>query len=142
MTLDLSFIVELVTTVCTWSERNPILATIIATGAFLHMFFALYVVVTGLYRAHLDKTLTKAGYILGYPLLILAGLVDVIAQFTIFTIVFVEPPQELLVTDRLRRYLLAGEDVYGWRHRAAKYICGKLLDYFDPRGGHCIPLKP
>jgi len=141
MYLDLSFVVELVTDVCTWAERNPVFATIVATGAFLHAFFALYVVVTALYRAHLDKTMTKVGYILGYPLLILAGLVDVLAQFTIFTIVFVELPQELLVTDRLRRYLIGGGDVYGWRYRAAKYICSKLLDYFDPRGGHCIPLK-
>lgn len=119
-------------------DENPISYFSIRAALFLYVFFALYVMVMALYRAHLSGTMRKAGYVLGWPWLVIAAIVDVVANLTIFCIIFLEPPRELLVTTRLRRHLLAGEDA-GFRYRFARAICKHVLDYFDPRGAHCVP---
>lgn len=105
--------------------------------AFLYLFFGVYVLVMGLYRAHLNKSLTKPGYVMGAPWLALGYAMDVIANLTIFTVVCVELPRELLVTTRLKRYLNDERQIGNWRWRVAHQICTKLLDYFDPNGKHC-----
>jgi hypothetical protein len=104
---------------------------------FLYVFFFLYVGIMGLYRAHLDGVLTKPGYVLGAPWLLIGYVFDVVANFTIFVVIFLEPPQELLVTSRLQRYLRDPDLVNTWRWRVAHQICSKLLDYLDPHGKHC-----
>ena len=136
-----SFITSFFSDVWSGITSNPVTLYALIAIAFLHTFFALYVLATALYRAHLDKVLTKVGYVFGYPWLLLAVLVDFFAQFTIFIVIFLELPREFLVTQRLRRHLDNGEEKDGWRWRVAHQICSKVLDYFDPRGSHCIPPK-
>lgn len=121
-----------------WIDSNPLSYFTFRTVIFLYVFFALYVVAVGLYRAHLAGTMRKTGYVLGWPWLVIAAIVDVVANVTIFAVLFLEPPREFLVTQRLRRHLLAGPD-NGFRYRFARAICYHVLDYFDPRGAHCIP---
>lgn len=112
------------------------LDTFIYTVFFLYTFFALYVLVMGIYRAHLDGTLTKGGYIIGGPWVVLGAVVDFVANMTIFSVLFLEFPQEALVTSRLQRHLKETDPDH-WRYKISKTICTKLLDYFDPRGRHC-----
>lgn len=105
------------------------------TLLFLYVFWALYILVMGVYRAHLSGRMSKAAYVLGVPWVLLGYMVDIIAQYTIATLYFVDLPKkgEHLVTDRLIRYS-AGS---GWRKAKADWICTHLLDLFDPRGDHC-----
>ena len=60
-------------------------------------------------------------------------LVDVVMQFTLFTLLFWDTPKEPLVTQRLTRYR-SGPD--GWRKRVAVAICEQALNPFDDKG-HC-----
>lgn len=100
---------------------------------YLWFFWGMYVMVMGLYRAHLDKRLTRLTYTLAAPWLVIGFAVDVLANLIIAPVVFLDMPSEWLVTTRLKRYI-AGT---GWRGRLAKNICDHLLDVFDPRGNHC-----
>lgn len=102
----------------------------------LYALWILYILVMGLYRAKLADRLSPAATILGAPFLVLGYAVDVFANLTAATILFLEVPREALVTTRLTRHLEKGS---GWRHRIAKAICEHLLDPFDPRGAHCVP---
>ena len=102
---------------------------------YLWIFWGLFVLVMGLYRAHLEKRLSVYAYVLGAPFLAAGYIIDVVANLVIATSVFMELPKELLVTDRLTRY---NEGNYGWRSKVAKFVCENLLDVFDPSGKHCI----
>ena len=104
--------------------------------AYLYVFWLLYLVFTSLYRAHLNKRLIGISKVLGYPIIIVAVIVDWVCNFTIAIVVFQELPESLneLVTGRLWRYL-QGNDCRN--KRWAQAICTSLLDPFDPTGTHC-----
>lgn len=115
---------------------TPLLISTISLAAYLLCFWYLYILVMGLYRAHLAKRLSLAATILAVPALFLGYCVDIFSQYTIATLVFLDFPgrKEFLVTDRLKRYLTEGS---GARYLKAKWICEHLLDPFDPTGKHC-----
>lgn len=75
------------------------------TLAFLWAFWAMYVIVMGIYRAHLAKRLTAVTLCLSAPFIVLGYLMDVVANLTVASLVFLELPRELLVTSRLQRYV-------------------------------------
>jgi hypothetical protein len=100
----------------------------------LWIFWAVYVLVMGLYRAHLQKRIGLVIYILGSPFILFGMVMDFIINFTVAAIVFVDLPREPLVTGRLQRYVAIGS---GWRFRLANWTCNNLLDVFDPSGNHC-----
>lgn len=104
------------------------------TLAFLWAFWAMYVLVMGIYRAHLAKRLTAVTLCLSAQFIVAGYLMDVVANVTVASLVFLEPPRELLVTSRLQRYVAQKN---GWRFRIADWICNHLLDVFDPSGNHC-----
>lgn len=65
-------------------------------------------------------------------LLLSAGLVlDVVLNAVVGSVLFLEPPRELLLTSRLKR-LKRGD---GWRAKLADWVCEHLLEQFDE--GHC-----
>ncbi len=101
--------------------------------AFLWLFWAVYVLVMGIYRAHLAGRLRGLARVLGLPLVVFGYLMDVFANLTVATLVFLEPPREALVTTRLIRL----QRTWGWRGRLANWVCNNLLDPFDPTGNHC-----
>lgn len=94
----------------------------------------MYVLVMGIYRAHLSHRLKGLVLVLSLPLVAIGYLMDVIANLTVASLLFLEPPRELLVTSRLQRYVALEQ---GWRFRIADWICNHLLDVFDPSGNHC-----
>lgn len=102
--------------------------------AALWVFWGFYVLVMGLYRAHLQNRLIWPTYVLGVPFILFGILVDFIINFTIAAVVFLDLPREPLVTGRFQRYVAIGS---GWRCRLANLICNNLLDVFDPSGNHC-----
>ena len=88
----------------------------------------------GVYRAHLAGRLNKFTLVLAFPVVILGYAMDILANWLIAPIIFLDLPRELLVTSRLIRYQT--EDS-GWRAKLSFYICEHLLDVFDPTGNHC-----
>lgn len=115
---------------------NPLLLTVAAAVAYLYIFWCAYIAVMGVYRAHLSGRLSGFTKALAYPLVVAAVLVDVVTQYTLAVVLFWDWPLkgEHLVTKRLQRYIQSGG---GWRYAKAKYVCGHLLDPFDPNGKHC-----
>lgn len=101
---------------------------------FLTAFWGLYVLVMGLYRAHLEGRLKGINLLLAWPYLLLGAAVDLLANLTLASILFLELPRELLVTGRLQRHMRGKP---GWRRTLSQYICDHMLDVFDPRGNHC-----
>jgi succinate-acetate transporter protein len=110
--------------------------TAIYTIGFLWGFWVLYVFTMAIYRAKLSKRLGKISTALALPFVLLAVIVDFVANMTVATVLFLDLPREPLVTARLQRYLSTC-DVLGWRYILAKLICNNLLDIFDPTGNHC-----
>lgn len=103
---------------------------------YLWAFWLAYVLVMGLYRAHLAGRLSWFTYVLAMPALLIGYVMDVLAQYTIATVFFLDLPErgEHLVTDRMKRYIAFDR---GWRQKKANWICTHLLDIFDPSGDHC-----
>lgn len=109
---------------------------VVATLGWLYLFFLLYVSVMGLYRCHLAGELNPVLRVLGAPVLAVGAIADVLTNVTIAWAIFLEPPRELLVTTRLKRYL-SDPGERAWRRAVAQWTCTWLLNPFDPRGRHC-----
>lgn len=109
---------------------------LLAVILFLWVFWYAYILVMGLYRAHLARRLSPFAYALAFPALLVGYVMDVVAQYTLATVFFLDLPKrgEHLVTDRLKRYIAFDR---GWRQKKANWICTHLLDIFDPTGNHC-----
>lgn len=103
---------------------------------YLLVFWYLYVLVMGFYRASLDGRLTGMVKWLAAPAVVTGVAVDLLANLTIATVMFAELPAKPLelVTGRLTRYI---DGAPGWRRTRAMWVCHTLLDLFDPRGVHC-----
>ena len=96
-------------------------------------FYTLYLAIMSLYRGHRAGTLPLASKVLGYPILAIGLIVDVIMNVTLFSLIFAELPREWLVTTRLKRHIKHT----GYRGWLSRYICHNLLSPFDPTGDHC-----
>lgn len=103
-------------------------------AAALYLLWVLYLAICNLYQAKKAGTIQKVALFLGYPLLILGVLLDIAVNITIMSVLFLERPRELLVTQRLTRHIAKGT---GWRKKLAYWICSSLLNAFDPSGNHC-----
>ena len=120
----------------------PVAKVVLQVAAFLWCFWVLYVATMAVYRLHLAgdlKAATTSRWTLAlcYSLVAVAVVVDVIAQYTVAMVVFLEAPKrgEHLVTDRLQRYMAL--EVPTWRSVKADWICQHILDMFDPDKNHC-----
>ncbi len=107
---------------------------ILKTFLGLYLFWFFFLAVMSLYRAHLNKTISKLALVLGYPILIVGASLDCLMNLTIFSLVFLEFPHEWLVTKRMQRHIKDGE---GWRFKLSTFICQSLLNAFDAEGKHC-----
>lgn len=116
----------------------PTLAAVLWVLAYLYLFWLAYIIVMGLYRAWLQGRLKGLALVLAVPVVLVAYVLDLVANWTIASLVFLEPPRRPfeLVTDRLSGYIRTPYS--GWRTRWAVQICEGLLDYFDPSGRHCV----
>lgn len=115
------------------------LYAVLATLGYLWAFWLLFVLTMGLYRASLSGKLTRVALVLASPVVILAIVVDLLANWTVAAVWFWQWPPVAwgrpdLVTSRLSRYI---DGQPGWRKVHATWLCQNLLDYFDPSGTHC-----
>jgi hypothetical protein len=67
-----------------------------------------------------------------YALLYIGLVFDMLLNMVVMTVVFLELPQELLTTSRMRRQKFFGS---GWRQALAIWFCTNYLKPFDPN--HC-----
>ena len=110
---------------------------VFALWAFLgtYALWLFYLAVMNLQRAKEGGTISRAALWLGYPLLAIGLLIDLVVNVLVFTVVFLDMPRELTVTARLAR--LIHQQPSRWRGRAALWFCKEFLDTFDPSGRHC-----
>lgn len=114
-----------------------LLSTLTSAAALLWLLWYLYLIVIGLYRAHLLGRLSWPAKVLGAPALLVGWVLDWLINWTVAALWFGEWPHKPLelVTGRLKRYL-AGPP--GRKQKHARSVCRHLLDPFDPNpGGHC-----
>lgn len=107
--------------------------TFLAFLLLLPAAWCLFLAVMHLDTARRRGGLTPAAKCIGYPILFAGYAADVAFNLTWGSILFVEVPRELLFSSRVSRH----NDNAGWRGGLATWICGELLDPFDPRGQHC-----
>lgn len=117
-------------------EANPWhLLTVV--GVFVgstYVLWMFYLAVMSLMRARDAGKLSRPAYILGLPILWTGLFIDCVVNIFVASVVFLEPPRELLVTSRLTRLVHRNS---GWRGKLALWVCINLLDQFDPSGHHC-----
>lgn len=111
-----------------------------AEFAFAWLFIAYclwdrFVLIMGLYRAHLNKRLHGLNKGLAAPNVVIGFILDVLVNMTWATLVFREWPREWLVTTRLQRHV--NDERHSWRRDRAKWWCERVLDPLDPTGKHC-----
>lgn len=80
-----------------------------------------------------EQRITPVCIPFAYMLYIFVFSVNMIVQYFIFSILFLDGPKEDTVSDRLSRYKNEHE---GWRHDLAVWIGSHFLDPFDRRGYH------
>ncbi len=95
-----------------------------------------YLMYTALLRSKREGTISKASLVLGYPLIAVGVVFDVVLNITVGTVLFLELPsyKRLFLTARMSRLIREDSD---WRGKIAEWICSNLLDNFDPSGKHC-----
>jgi hypothetical protein len=81
--------------------------------------------------------LNKTSTALGMPILIVGYLLDAFVNIFVMTVLFLEVPQELTVTSRLKRHISYSA---GYRLRLASWFI-PVLDPFDPSGFHITSPK-
>lgn len=108
-------------------------ALYIVLGAILFTFYTwgAYLAVMSLMRV--KDTLTIETKVFAYPLAAVGVLADFIYNAFVGTVLFLELPQEYLLTKRLKRHL----ERDNWRGALSRWLCRHLLDPFDPKGTHC-----
>lgn len=102
--------------------------------ATLYVLWLFYLAVMNLYRAKKANQISKVALWLGYPILVIGALLDLLVNVLLMTLIFCELPRELLVTKRLERHVKSKQ---GWRAKLAYWVCHNLLNAFDPSGDHC-----
>lgn len=69
----------------------------------------------------------------GHTVLFVGLLVDLFVQLTVATVIWLELPRELTVSERVDRLVRTG---HGFRHDLAMWFRKTLLAPFDRSGGH------
>lgn len=105
--------------------------TLLILYSLFPLTFLFYTSVMALRLAKKENKLTGAAKFFGYQLLFVGLIVDVIFNWVIGTISFLEFPKEALFTGRCERWL---HDTT-WRGKVARWYCRELLDPFDK--DHC-----
>lgn len=110
---------------------NILYAVLIGFG-LTYALWIFYLAVMNLKRAKKAGLLNKTALVLGMPVLIVGFLLDFLVNTTVMTLVFLEMPDELTVTERLKRH---HKESTGWRLRVVLWL-EPILDPYDPEGDH------
>lgn len=93
--------------------------------------WVLYVAIMSLKVRHDAGQLPWPARLVGYPVLLVGAVFDILFNWLIGSVIFFEVPHEFLFTTRCHRHHPAGT----WRGATARWLCTNLLDPFDK--GHC-----
>lgn len=107
--------------------------SLLAPLAALYALWLFYLAVMNLKRAKDAGTIGRLALWLGYPILFLGLVLDLIVN-VMLSLLFLDLPQEMTVTARLKRYVQTQPE--RWRGIAAQWFATHLLDTFDPSGKH------
>lgn len=114
---------------------GPLLDTLKLVGWSLlltYICWILYLALTNIWEAGVKKKLSYTAYTLALPAIAVGVSLDVFLNFTVFSVLFMEQPKELTISERLRRHNSTGT---GWRKKLAGWF-EPLLDPYDPDGDH------
>lgn len=100
----------------------------------LLLFWSLYLAVMNLYVSYHKGTIPKIMMPFAYSILAIGATLDFVMNFTLFALIFLDLPREILVTKRLQRMIKSG---VGWRLKLAKWICSNVLNPFTQGNNHC-----
>ena len=100
----------------------------------LYGLWVFYLAVMCLWRAHKQGAISKPAIAPAYLTLAIGAVIDCLVNVTIMSVLFMELPRQLLVTQRLQYHIKHGD---GWRKSLARWICRNYLNAFDPTGDHC-----
>jgi hypothetical protein len=100
-----------------------------------------------LMQARDEGTLPTWAHRLGLPIVFVGIVIDVVVQLTLACVVFLEPPRELTVSGRVKRWVEGpkfigypdGPPTKGirwWRYSVALWMRSNLLKPFDRSGWH------
>jgi hypothetical protein len=116
---------------------------LIASIPAAYALWIFFLAVMNLMQARDEGKLPVWAHRLGMPILIAGVLIDVIVQITLACVIFLEPPRELTVSGRVKRWVegpyFSGPPTKGirwWRYSVALWIRSNLLKPFDRSGGH------
>ena len=104
---------------------------LVGLGSFYALWIA-YLAVMSLKRAKAAGLLHKTARFFGTPVLFVGYFLDALVNIFLLTIILLEFPRELTVTERLKRHIKTSS---GWRLSIAKWFI-PLLDPFDASGHH------
>lgn len=102
---------------------------------FLIVFYTGYIASIQIYRDWQDIPLWIV--IVMSPIYVPFLLLDIVVQWTIANLLFLDLARELTLSERLGRYRTQKQYAGDWRYRVATYICTKALNPFDPTKAHC-----
>jgi uncharacterized membrane protein YhaH (DUF805 family) len=113
-----------------------LIATYVAISIALFLLTAVfYIAVMKLRDVRDSGELAKLHWsvtVTAYTLLWIGLVLDMLLNWVVMTLVFVELPQEVLTTQRVRRHKFHST---GWRQKVALFFCRNYLTPFD--ANHC-----
>jgi hypothetical protein len=98
----------------------------------VYALYVYYCAIMNILRVYRQGKLTVLGRVFGIPTLVVGLAIDVFVNIFVATVVFLDPPREWTLSQRLSRYLRTSS---GYRHAIARWI-EPVLDPLDPSGDH------
>ena len=110
------------------------ISTIIFILLILWSLWILYVAMMNIERSSMQNALPWQAKLMVYPTMLVFDIIEFIANVFVCTLIFLDIPRELTVSDRLRRYYI-NQERSGWRMVIVNFI-KPMLDPFDHKGPH------
>lgn len=108
-----------------------VLYYVASSFVILYALWIFYIAVMNLKRVKDADKLSKFAKVLGYPVLFIGLMLDLIANIFVVSVLLLEFPKELTVTSRFKRH----NATESWRKKVVS-VFEPILDPFDPSGDH------
>jgi hypothetical protein len=110
------------------------LGVVLFVSGTLWALWVLYIAMMNIKRVAEAEPMPIRVRMLVYPTMAVFEVVEFVANVVVLTVLFVDWPREIRVSDRLRRYW-RNPYRYGWRLYVVRFL-KPMLDPFDPAGPH------
>lgn len=92
-----------------------------------------YLALMNVYRVKREGKIKRVQLVLAAPLMIVGGVLDVVFNLVVGTVLLLDVPKEWTLSARLARLIKIDA---GWRGTVAEKVGTYLLHDFDPTGSH------